>query len=528
MTLILLPLHFMMISILLIALIAIGGMALTYVLFEDERMLFRLAAGNVIGAAIFGTAAFVTSSIAGFNILAISITLAATLLPLLLFRDPARRKLFAADRAKALGKIMGANANKAFRFVYYFLFVVIFAVFFSRAMWENDQGIFTGGSQNLGDLPFHLGVIFGFIDGNNFPPQNPSFAGARFSYPFIADFLSATFMRFGAKVDDAMFVQNVSWAFSLLVILERFVFKLTGDALAARIAPALLFFSGGLGFLTFFSDFASQSRGFLDFLWHIPTDYTIGKHFRWGNSMVVLFMTQRSLLLGMPLTLVVLCKLWKVFTAETPSRKETAGSTFSIRNFPVSIFLTGLLAGLLPLIHLHSLAVLFVVGLFLFVIQPQKWKQWLAFAAGVAVLAVPELLWTMAGSATETGKFFAWHFGWDKGQQNFFRFWFFNTGLFIPMAAAGMYLVWRQVGTARPQTDAEKPAPVVKRKAPRSVDEAIPLYPYPQLLILFSLPFVFLFVVSNAAKLAPWEWDNIKVLIYWFVGIIPFAALALA
>ena len=27
-------------------------------------------------------------------------------------------------------------------------------------------------------------------------------------------------------------------------------------------------------------------------------------------------------------------------------------------------------------------------------------------------------------------------------------------------------------------------------------------------------------------KLAPWEWDNIKVLIYWFVGSLPFVALA--
>jgi hypothetical protein len=48
------------------------------------------------------------------------------------------------------------------------------------------------------------------------------------------------------------------------------------------------------------------------------------------------------------------------------------------------------------------------------------------------------------------------------------------------------------------------------------------------MLLLFYLPFAFCFVVSNVAKLAPWEWDNIKVLIYWFVGSIPFIALALA
>ncbi len=54
------------------------------------------------------------------------------------------------------------------------------------------------------------------------------------------------------------------------------------------------------------------------------------------------------------------------------------------------------------------------------------------------------------------------------------------------------------------------------------------LIPHPSSLIIFYLPFVFLFVLSNVAKLAPWEWDNIKVLIYWFVGSIPFVAFALS
>ena len=46
--------------------------------------------------------------------------------------------------------------------------------------------------------------------------------------------------------------------------------------------------------------------------------------------------------------------------------------------------------------------------------------------------------------------------------------------------------------------------------------------------MLFYLPFLFLFILSNVAKLAPWEWDNIKILIYWFVGSIPFLASLLA
>ena len=44
----------------------------------------------------------------------------------------------------------------------------------------------------------------------------------------------------------------------------------------------------------------------------------------------------------------------------------------------------------------------------------------------------------------------------------------------------------------------------------------------------FYIPFAFLFVLANVTKLAPWEWDNIKVLIYWFVGSLPFVVVAIA
>ena len=46
--------------------------------------------------------------------------------------------------------------------------------------------------------------------------------------------------------------------------------------------------------------------------------------------------------------------------------------------------------------------------------------------------------------------------------------------------------------------------------------------------LYFYLPFLFCFLIANLFKLAPWEWDNIKVLIYWFVGSLPLVALVLA
>ena len=82
-----------------------------------------------------------------------------------------------------------------------------------------------------------------------------------------------------------------------------------------------MFFSGGLGFIWFFGDYWAQGKGFFDFLNNLPKDYTIGDDFRWGNSLITLFLTQRSLLLGMPLTIIVLQKLWDVGLKERIGKK---------------------------------------------------------------------------------------------------------------------------------------------------------------------------------------------------------------
>ena len=494
-----------------------AGTILTYLFADDERLLWRVAAGNVVGAAIYGLAGFIAADFFGLSAATIFIPLFISLAPLLLLANDSVRRKFISDWQSAKKHLDDTNARKILAFGYYVFFLLLFWFFFERAMIETPAGILTGGSNNLGDLPFHLGAIFGFSDGSNFPPQNPSFAGARFSYPFMADFLTAAAVKLGAQVSGAMFAQNVAWAFSLLVILENFVRRLTGSRAAGKIAPALLFFSGGLGFVWFFRDFWEQGKSFFDFLINLPADYTIGNNtFRWSDSLTTLFITQRSLLFGMPLTLIVLQKLWQIFKGEKAesiesekAEREVSSASLSVIRYPLSVFFFGLLAGTLPLIHLHSLGILFVFGIFLFILKPENWREWIAFGIGTAIVAVPELIWAMNGSATKTTEFIAFYPGWDKGEYNFFWFWFKNTGIFFPLLAAGIFLVWKNSNGAK---DKQNPAFCVPR---------------PASLLEFYLPFLFCFVVSNVMKLAPWQWDNIKILIYWWIGSIPFVALAL-
>src|SRR5436190_2737924 len=450
----------MLISLLLLALIASGGVALTYLVARDEGLMWRIAAGSIVGSTIFGVIAFVVACTIGFNVVTIVASLVVTMLPLLLMRRTEYRSRLRHDWAKAKGKFQGVNAKKLLGFAYYLFFFLVFWFFFDRAAFQIADGIHTGGTQNLGDLPLHIGAITSFVDGNNFPPQNPSWAGAKFAYPFMSDFLTACLVKLDAGIYGALFAQNLTWAFALLVILERFAAKLTNSKIAGRIASALVFFTGGLGFIWFFKDLGEIGKGINDLLWHLPKDYTISDTFRWGNSMVVLFMTQRGLLFGMPLTVLVLNYLWKVFArgedTETEEKSEkvkegkgkkaksqaSASSVYRFLTSPLGqAFLVGLMAGTLPLVHIHSLAVLFIVAAFLLALQPAKWQEWVAFGVGTALVAVPELAWTMIGSATETTKFIGWRWGWNKhDDENFFWFWFRNTGLAIPLLLAGIGL----------------------------------------------------------------------------------------
>lgn len=527
----------MLISLVLLALIASGGMALTYLISDEESFMWRLATGSIVGSAIFGLVAFVVACGVGLNIGTVIGAMIVTMLPLLLLRKPGINGRFKHDWAKAKGKLQGGSTKKFLRFAYYAFFFVLFWYFFGRAVYEFKGAIYTGGSQNFGDLPFHLGAIFSFTEGNNFPVQNPSWAGAKFSYPFIADFLAACFVKLGIDFKDVMFVQNVTWAMALVVILERFTAKLTNSRLAGRIAPALLLLSGGLGFIWFFKEMGEAGKGFTDYLLHMPRDYTIGEQFRWGNSMLVLFITQRGLLFGMPLTVLVMQYLWKVFSRsaddDAAPDKVTVmaakGPLAFLKDVPLSSFLVGVLAGMLPLIHLHSLAVLFIVTAFLFAMRPAKWRDWVAFGVGVAFIAVPELLWSISGSATETSKFFGWNFGWDKKpDENVLWFWFKNTGLVIPAIIAGAYLFWKrgdEYPEDKPEGREEKAKAKAKAKAAKE-KETVPVDH--TLLLMYYIPFAFIFLLGNTVKLAPWQWDNIKVLIYWFVGSLPLMAFALA
>lgn len=389
---------------------------------------------------------------------------------------------------------------------------LLFGLLYTRVLVIRDSHIFTGYDNNLGDVTFHLGIITGFAYGENFPPQNPEYAGTRLTYPFLIDFLVALALRNGVDLVFAMWAENLVLTLSLIALCHRFTLSLTGSRVAAALGPILMLGSGGLGFTKFFARLGEQPLW--QYLLHLPHDYTINvpeAHYRWGNAVTVLLVPQRSLLLGLPLAFII-WRLWWLAWQDDEGKARR-------------LLAAGVITGFLVLAHAHSYltTMMMAVGLALIAVCGaavaaarahgfgrdlanavwQAGKPWLDYGLVAAAIGAPQAFWATRNAAAKAGNFFKLEPGWDHGLGDVktleagdfvvgvLKFWWLNAGLFIPLWLAA--LVW-----------------LLHRRNTR--------------LVLFNLPFAAMFVASNLFKLSPWVWDNIKFLFVWYLGSVPLVA----
>ena len=505
----------MIASLALALLVTFSGTLATYLYDENASLGARLCAGTCLGLTAFSLAGFVVASVVGLTGAAILISLAISCSPLALLIDP--------STASRLKHDLEAVSNRARRFVVhpdaqsigYFLFyvatIVVLWKVFSRAVIEEAGGIATGLLNNFGDLPFHISVITSFAYGNNFPPEDPTYAGVRFTYPFLSDFASAMFVRCGASLRDATFIVSFMLAVAFVGLVHRWALVMLKDKLAAVITPLLVLLNGGLGWYLLFRNAVEGDGGLWGALKDLQPSFTVIPEttWRWGNAISALLVPQRGFLMGLPLAVIVFTQWWLVLdkdsdvqkregeakkTKQRPPMPEPVSTRFPLRTR--RMIAAGVAAGLLPLVHAHSFVVVMGMAACLALIHI-RWREWFAFFAVASAIAIPQLLWSTLNSAVDASTFFAWELGWDRGNDNPVVFWFKNTGLFIPLVVAAIlmksngYLVGRR-------------------------------------LLVFYLPFTLCFIIPNVVKMAPWIWDNIKVLYYFWLASAPLVALLLA
>ncbi len=519
----------MIISLALLLLVTASGTLATYAYDEVGNFPARLCTGVCTGIAALGLIGFIVASFLGLTPLAILLTLGVLAAPLVILRNSRRRVAVQQDVMKAWRRFRDCIFHPSRIPLGYTLFYAIVAVIlwraFQRAMIDLPEGIYTGVLNNFGDLPFHISVITRFAYGNNFLPEDPTYAGVRFTYPFLTDFVSAIFLRCGADLRQSMFIENFVLALAFVGVLHRWALELLRDRLAAMLTPVLVFLNGGFGWVLLWPAMQKHNST-ADFLKALPVSFTVIPEttWRWGNAVSALLIPQRGFLLGLPLAVIVFTQWWLATGDSEKGRQEDAAKESKAEksskenkkrraakhtgDLPVSLFpglrvssthrmiAAGIIAGLLPLVHAHSFVTVMVVGGCIALLQ-RRWREWFTFALVASAIALPQMWWSTHHSAVNAARFFEWQYGWDHGKENAVWFWLKNAGLFIPLSIVAV--LWRGK------------RPLVSRR-----------------LLLFLAPFSLCFIIPNVLKMAPWIWDNIKVLFYWWLASAPLVALLLA
>lgn len=333
--------------------------------------------------------------------------------------------------------------------------------FWSGAMSVDASGLWAAQRSLWADGAQHLGDIASFAYGDNFPPLHPRFPGHAFNYHYLTSITTAALVKIGVAPWTALCLHG--FVLSLFVALAVFVFarRLGLGHGAAATSLILLVLGGGLAWWPTLHRIAIG--GGAAPLW----DYAAleAANFRWLNVYFALIAPQRALLYGLPLGLLTLRLLF------------VGAEVRSLRVFVAA----GVVAGLLPFAHLGTLLALALLTPCLALAFPMR--GWLGFFGTWALLAGPQLLAQQGGSAGAAGAF-RWLPGWVAPPEPWAGFWLRNLGLFLPLLLASFAI------------PADLP-PRARR---------------------FLLAFQPLFVVSNLFAFQPWDWDNTKILLWWYLA----------
>lgn len=344
---------------------------------------------------------------------------------------------------------------------------------------------------NLGDLALHIAYIRNFANGVSIWPDNPIYVFSHLRYPAGIDVFNALFVCLHFDL-----MRGLVWTGLLASLATFYGFYRWGGVFGV----AGFLFNGGLSGFQFFRNIHGDVAG-LQFLNSIRfVDYQT-KGIVWKSIPLALFVTQRGLLYAIPAGLLLLWH-WreKFFRAGARNR---AGLPFWLE---LSLYAS------MPLFHIHTFIALSIVLAFLFLFECLRESAWrdlfrtaprsrhLALLVGSALLPATFFVWLVSDNfnARSILAWEPWLFLKDEFAASFAAFWLNNFGLWIPLAILLLVVcLWRLVRT-KPSVADWPPA------------------------LAFLLAAVVIFGIANFIKLAPWEWDNTKILIWAYFIALPF------
>jgi hypothetical protein len=389
---------------------------------------------------------------------------------------------------------------------------------------------------NLGDLGLHLTHIRFFANGVRLWPSNPIYTfSEHLRYPAGIDFFNALLLK--TNVD---LIRGLVWVGLLASMATFYALYRWGSAFAI----AGFLFNGGLAGFQFLKDFKF-------------IDYQDVNMIAWKSIPLTMFVTQRGLLYAIPAGLTLLWHWREKYFSVSEDRSalaELPPGEHSRGRLPFWVELS--LYASMPLFHVHTFIALSIALVCLFVAgDPQVRGDVLTLLLS-AIIPATFFVWLISDHF-KAGSVLELHPGWAQNEGEFkmpfFRFWFFNFGILVPLALTlvGMLVaqLWKSSGSRKFELAGAVALAAVTFGAWDLCKRGFTLLP---LTILFlgvvlllgaafciflngyrweqklpkEIAFVFagtvIFIFFFSIKTAPWIWDNLKVGIWAYFIVLPF------
>src|SRR4029077_19429243 len=460
------------------------------------------------------------------------------------------------------------SALMRYRSVWFWAVAICFALFAVRSfcwlLYIDGSELKIQSPNNLGDLSQHLTLIKNFANGFALWPDNPIFVFSKLRYPAGIDLFNGLLSL--VHID---LLVGLVWVGLLSSLAMFYGFYRWGGTFAV----AGFLFNGGIAGFQFLKTFK-----FLDYQ-GAAADIA-KKPIAWKSIALSMLVTQRGWLYAIPAGLVLLWHWREKFFSQSPiagggdpgesgdgvKSESAAVKAHSYRKGPVPWWVELSIYASMPLFHLHTfiaLTIVLVVGLFFeratelkfignlvrnegiagigrLISHPKMWPEIFRgapirkHAAAMLIAAfIPATFFVwLTTDQFHAASVLKWHPGWaqdsselgapyvrlgpkDFGSSTmfgqllqktwngviapFFQFWLPNFGLWVPLAMGLVGMVgWR----------------IWKRKW-RWGDR-------PPADIAFVLAAVMIFGVGYFVQTAPWEWDNLKLMVWGYFLILPF------
>jgi hypothetical protein len=454
------------------------------------------------------------------------------------------------------GKILESTlAPRRYGKVWFWLLAAFFALFAVRSfcwlLYIDGGELRIQSPNNLGDLSLHIALIRTFANGVPLWPDNPIYAFSKLRYPAGMDLFNALLCL--VHVD---LMRGLVWTGLLASLATFYAFFRWGGTFGV----AGFLFNGGIAGFQFLKT--------LKFL-----DYQGGNKIAWKSIPLSMFVTQRGWLYAIPAALILLWHWREKYLRETPvvSAREThsdtaakaeakadepetqpsvatddadqanAVNTRTNTKGPLPFWVEFSLYASMPLFHVHTFIALTIVLLVALLFERPRWPKIFSDAPirrhsitllASALIPATFFVWLVTDQF-DAKSMLKWHPGWVQdsadfaapffrmgGTTNFgsatgfglllqktwngviapfFQFWLTNFGLWVLLALALVALCgWR----------AWKTGWRWGKKPPAGV--------------AFVLSAVVIFGIGYFVQTAPWDWDNLKLMVWGYFLILPF------